>query len=197
MEDQEVLVLRGTLKGHNGWVTSLSTSATQPDLLLSGSRDKTLIKWKLNLDGENENYGIPVKSFYGHSHIIQDVTISLDGAYALSASWDKTMRLWDLDSGNCTQTFLGHEGDVLSVSIAKNSRLIVSSSRDKTIKVWNTIGECMATLRDHKNWVSVVRISPSEESPVVISASWDKTLKVSFLNDDFQYLLLLTMIFIE
>lgn len=176
MADQEVLVLKGTLEGHNGWVTSLATTPAHPDLLLSGSRDKSLITWKLTPG--DEQYGIPKKSFKGHSHIVQDVTISADGAYALSASWDKTLRLWDLESGECTQRFVGHTGDVLSVSIAKNLRQIVSASRDKTVKVWNTIGECMTTLRGHEDWVSAVRISPSDTSATVISASWDKTVKV-------------------
>lgn len=180
MADQEVLVLRGTLEGHNGWVTSLATTPAHPDLLLSGSRDKTLITWKLT-GGEDNQYGVPKKSFRGHSHIVQDVTISADGAYALSASWDKTLRLWDLESGECTKRFVGHTGDVLSVSIAKNLRQIVSASRDKTVKVWNTIGECMQTLTSHSDWVSAVRFSPSDKTNTVISASWDKTVKVSFL----------------
>lgn len=174
---QEVFVLRGTLQGHNGWVTSLATTEAHPDLLLSGSRDKSLITWKLT-GGEESQYGIPKKSFKGHSHIVQDVTISADGAYALSASWDKTLRLWDLESGECTKRFVGHNGDVLSVSIAKNLRQIVSASRDKTIKVWNTIGECMQTLTGHGDWVSAVRFSPREDVSAVISASWDKTIKV-------------------
>lgn len=177
MSDQEVLVLRGTLEGHNGWVTSLATTPAHPDLLLSGSRDKSLIKWKLT-GGEDSQYGVAQKSFQGHSHIVQDVTISADGAYALSASWDKTLRLWDLENGECTQRFVGHTNDVLSVSIAKNLRQIVSASRDKTVKVWNTIGECMATLKSHSDWVSAVRISPVDNSSSVISASWDKTVKV-------------------
>lgn len=176
MADQEVLVLRGTLAGHNGWVTSLATSAADPDLLLSGSRDKTLITWKLT--GDDNQYGVAKKSFRGHSHIVQDVTISADGAYALSASWDRTLRLWDLESGECTQRFVGHNGDVLSCSIAKNLRQIVSASRDKTVKVWNTIGECMNTLTGHTDWVSAVRFSPAEDSSTVISASWDKLVKV-------------------
>lgn len=181
MSDQEVLVLRGTLEGHNGWVTSLATTPTKPDLLLSGSRDKTLIAWKLT-GGEDNQYGVPKKSFIGHSHIVQDVTISADGAYALSGSWDKTLRLWDLETGESTKRFDGHTGDVLSVSIASNLRQIVSASRDKTVKVWNTIGECMQTLSGHKDWVSAVRFSPDPEVATVISASWDKTVKVCFLS---------------
>ncbi|CCE86413.1 Piso0_004901 [Millerozyma farinosa CBS 7064] len=181
MADQEVLVLRGTLEGHNGWVTSLATSEANPDLLLSGSRDKTLITWKLT--GDDHQYGVPKKSFKGHSHIVQDVTISADGAYALSASWDRTLRLWDLESGECTQRFVGHNGDVLSCSIAKNLRQIVSASRDKTVKVWNTIGECMQTLTGHSDWVSAVRFSPSEKTSTVVSASWDKVVKAWDLNE--------------
>lgn len=177
MSGKEVLVLRGTLEGHNGWVTSLSTSDAQPDLLLSGSRDKTLITWELTRD--DQQYGVPKKSLKGHSHIVQDAVISPDGAFALSASWDRTLRLWNLSTGETTQTFVGHEGDVLSVSIAKNSRQIVSASRDKTVKVWNVIGTCMSTLRGHSDWVSSVRFSPSD-SPVVVSAGWDKLVKVCF-----------------
>ncbi|ODQ82813.1 hypothetical protein BABINDRAFT_159315 [Babjeviella inositovora NRRL Y-12698] len=179
--DREVLVLRGTLEGHNGWVTSLATTPAQPDLLLSASRDKTLISWQLTR--EEGSYGVAKKSFKGHSHIIQDCTISPDGLYALSASWDKTLRLWDIQTGVSTKRFVGHTGDVLSVSISKNSRQIVSASRDKTVKVWNTIGQCMETLHGHSDWVSTVKFSPDEASNSIISAGWDKLVKSWDLSD--------------
>ena len=147
-----------------------------------------MIAWKLT-GGEDHQYGVAKKSFIGHSHIVSDVTISADGAYALSGSWDKTLRLWDLETGESTKRFVGHTGDVLSVSIANNLRQIVSASRDKTVKVWNTIGECMETLSGHKDWVSAVRFSPDKETSTVISASWDKTVKSWDLND---YILTLT-----
>lgn len=175
MSGKEVLVLRGTLEGHNGWVTALATTPAQPDLLLSASRDKTLITWQLTRD--DQQYGIPKRSLVGHSHIVQDAVISPDGSCALSASWDKTLRLWNLETGETSQTFADHKGDVLSVSISKDSRQIVSSSRDKTIKIWNTRGDCMATLNGHSDWVSAVRFSPAAE-PTIISAGWDKLVKV-------------------
>lgn len=62
--------------------------------------------WKLTRD-EN-NYGVPMKRLYGHSHFISDVVLSSDGNYALTGSWDKTLRLWDLAAGKTTRRFEDH-----------------------------------------------------------------------------------------
>lgn len=51
-------------------VTSLATSLENPNMLLSGSRDKTLIVW--NLTRDDQNYGYPKRSLHGHSHIVSD-----------------------------------------------------------------------------------------------------------------------------
>ncbi|KAK9474723.1 40S ribosomal protein RACK1 [Dipodascopsis tothii] len=174
----EILMLRGTLEGHAGWVTSLATTPENPNLLLSASRDKTLIVW--NLTPGEQSYGAPKRSLHGHSHIIQDCVISSDGLYALSASWDKTIRLWLLETGETVKRFVGHTGDVLSVSFSPDNRQIVSGSRDRSIKLWNALGECKYTITDkgHSDWVSTVRFSPNPKSPVIVSAGWDKIVKV-------------------
>lgn len=106
--------------------------------------------------------------------------ISSDGAYALSASWDKTLRLWELSTGATTRRFVGHTNDVLSVSFSADNRQIVSGSRDRTIKLWNTLGDCKYTITDHGHteWVSCVRFSPNPSNPVIVSAGWDKFVKV-------------------
>jgi WD40 repeat protein len=108
--------------------------------------------------------------------------ISSDGAYALSSSWDKSLRLWELSTGNTTRTFVGHTNDVLSVSFSADNRQIVSGSRDRTIKLWNTLGDCKFTITDkgHTEWVSCVRFSPNPQNPVIVSAGWDKLVKVRY-----------------
>lgn len=147
-------------------------------MLLSASRDKTLIIW--NLTREESAYGYPKRSLHGHSHIVSDCVISSDGAYALSSSWDKTLRLWELSTGNTTRTFIGHTNDVLSVSFSADNRQIVSGSRDRTIKLWNTLGDCKYTITDkgHTEWVSCVRFSPNPQNPIIVSCGWDKLVKV-------------------
>lgn len=174
----ETLALRGTLKGHSGWVTAIATSPEAPDTLLTASRDKTVIVWQLTRD--EENYGVARRALTGHNHFVEDVVISSDGQFALSASWDKSLRLWDIATGKTTRRFVGHTNDVLSVCFSPDNRQIVSSSRDKTIKLWNTLGECKYTITEdcHTEWVSTVRFSPNASNPIFVSSGWDKLVKV-------------------
>lgn len=174
----EQLSLRSTLQGHNGWVTQIATNPKFPDMILSSSRDKSLIMWKLTR--EETNYGVPQKRLHGHSHFVTDVVMSSDGQYALSGSWDKTLRLWDLAAGRTTRRFEDHTKDVLSVAFSNDNRQIVSGSRDKTIKLWNTLAQCKYTIQDdgHTDWVSCVRFSPNNSNPIIVSCGWDKMVKV-------------------
>mmetsp|Transcript_12648 Transcript_12648/g.14242 ORF Transcript_12648/g.14242 Transcript_12648/m.14242 type:complete len:328 (+) Transcript_12648:27-1010(+) len=177
------LSLVGELEGHGGWVTSIATTMEAPDMLISASRDKSIIMWTLTRD-QGEKYGWPQKRLQGHSHYVQDVAISSDGQFALTGSWDATLRLWDLNTGNTTRQFVGHKKDVLSVAFSADNRQIVSGSRDKTINLWNTLGECKYTITEdgHKEWVSCVRFSPNLITPLIVSAGWDKIVKVWNLN---------------
>merc|ERR1712226_205582 len=174
----ETLQLRGTLEGHAGWVTQIATNPKYPDIILSASRDKSLIVWKLTRD--DQHYGVPQKRLHGHGHFVSDVVLSSDGHFALSGSWDKNLRLWDLSAGRSTRRFEDHNHDVLSVAFSADNRQIVSGSRDKTIKLWNTLAQCKYTIQEegHSEWVSCVRFSPNNQNPIIVSCGWDKYVKV-------------------
>jgi guanine nucleotide-binding protein subunit beta-2-like 1 protein len=156
-QSQEHFVLRGEMRGHNGWVTSLATIPEAPDMLLSGSRDKSIIKWTLTRD-DPEQYGVASRRLTGHSNFVSDVVISSDGQFALSGSWDGTLRLWDLSTGETTKTFIGHSKDVLSVAFSADNRQIVSGSRDHDVNLWNTVGVCkfQFNTEGHSDWVSLL-----------------------------------------
>lgn len=172
------MTLRGTLEGHESWVTQVATTPNFPDMLLSASRDKKLIVWRLTRD--ETRYGCPLKSLSGHGHFVSDVVLSSDGQFALSGSWDHNLRLWDLNTGATTRQFVGHTKDVLSVAFSADNRQIVSASRDKTVKLWNTLGVCKYTIQEdtHSDWVSCVRFSPNAQNPIIVSCGWDRIVKV-------------------
>jgi len=137
------------------------------------------MSWQITGESD-QNYGFPTRALKGHSHFVQDLVISSDGQFALSGSWDSTLRLWDLNTGATTRQFVGHTKDVLSVAFSADNRQIVSGSRDKTIKLWNTLGECKYTIDEngHTEWVSCVRFSPNTQTPIIVSGGWDKLVKV-------------------
>ncbi|XP_043695592.1 guanine nucleotide-binding protein subunit beta-like protein A [Telopea speciosissima] len=182
----ESLMFRGLMKGHSDMVTAIATPIDNSDMIVSSSRDKSVLVWNLtkdeNLTKEENTYGVPRRRLTGHSHFVQDVVLSSDGQFALSGSWDGELRLWDLNTGVTTRRFVGHTKDVLSVAFSIDNRQIVSASRDRSIKLWNTLGECKYTIQDdnssHTNWVSCVRFSPNTFQPTIVSGSWDRTVKV-------------------
>jgi len=178
---QEVMSLRGTLEGHGDWVTQVAINPTFPEMLISSSRDKSLIVWSLNKEG-----GVPMKRLRGHNHFVSDVVVSSCGQFCVSGSWDNTLRLWDLEKGVTSTRFVGHKHDVLSVAFSADNRQIISAGRDKSIKLWNTLGE-MKWSQDGKNshseWVSNVKFSPTTQNPVIVSGGWDKKVKVWHLSN--------------
>jgi guanine nucleotide-binding protein subunit beta-2-like 1 protein len=173
------LQYKGSLSGHRGWVTSIATTYEQSNLVVSASRDHSVMSWELTPDGENIGYARRLMG--GHNEAVASVVLNSDGQFALSGSWDKTMRLWDLNTGSTVRCFKGHTKDVNSVAFSGDNRQIVSGSRDKTIKLWNTLGECKYTIGEpegHSEWVSTVRFSPMTSNPIIVSGGWDKLVKV-------------------
>ncbi|KAJ3015643.1 UNVERIFIED_CONTAM: POC1 centriolar protein A [Siphonaria sp. JEL0065] len=83
-------------------------------------------------------------TLYGHTSGINSVVISADGETVVSGSDDKTVKLWDTRTGECTRTLEGHTSYVYSVAISADGETVVSGSRDKTVKLWDTqTGKCL------------------------------------------------------
>merc|ERR1712115_426333 len=107
-------------------------------MILSASRDKSLIVWKLTRD--DQQYGVPQKRLHGHGHFVSDVVLSSDGHFAVSGSRDKTIKLWNT-LAQCKYTIQeeGHTEWVSCVRFSPNNQnpIIVSCGWDKYVKVWN------------------------------------------------------------
>jgi WD40 repeat protein len=113
----------------------------------------------------------------GHSGWVVSATFSPDGKLVVSASYDKTLKVWDPVTGTCTQTLQGHNDEVISATFSPDGKFIVSASHDKTLKVWDpATGICIQTLQGHNGGVSSTTFSP--DGKFMVSASYDRTLKV-------------------
>jgi WD40 repeat protein/serine/threonine protein kinase len=116
-------------------------------------------------------------SFVGHTDWVSSVSISLDGRSGLSGSADRTLKYWDLSTGQCLRTFAGHADWVTSVSLSEDGQTALSGSADKTLKVWDLAGgQCLQTLQGHTSWVLAALLSADKQ--YALSAGGDGTLRL-------------------
>jgi hypothetical protein len=73
----------------------------------------------------------------GHKGSVNSVSYSPDGKTLASGSFDKTVKLWEVETGKLLQTLKGHEGFVNSVSYSPDGKTLASGSWDNTVKIWD------------------------------------------------------------
>jgi len=141
------------------------------ELLVSGSDDFTLFLWKPTCDKK------PIIRMSGHQQPINHLMFSPDGSLIASASFDKSIRLWNGTTGKFICAFRGHVQAVYQCCWSADSRLLCSASKDSTIKVWDVKKKIMSTeLPGHADEVFAVDWSP--DGSRVVSGGKDRMLKL-------------------
>jgi WD40 repeat protein len=117
-----------------------------------------------------------ISTLGGHTSWVNAVAVFQDGKCAISASWDKTIKVWDIETGQEIRTLMGHIGEVNALAVLPDRKRIISASSDNTIKVWDIeTGQEIRTLMGHTGNVNALAVLPDGKR--IISASYDKTIK--------------------
>ena len=120
--------------------------------------------------------GSQIATLSGHTGYVCSLTFSSDGAFLVSGSVDKTIKLWGVQTGVAIKTFYGHTDLVQSVSISPDKSMIASGSGDETIRLWNIeTGDCHI-MEGHRDFVSTVAFS-STNPQLFLSSSGDNTVR--------------------
>eukprot|EP00158_Paraphelidium_tribonemae_P001730 Partr_v1_DN24740_c0_g1_i1_m37241 putative Positively regulates the activity of the minus-end directed microtubule motor protein dynein. May enhance dynein- mediated microtubule sliding by targeting dynein to the microtubule plus end. Required for len=195
--DYESGELERTLKGHTKAVHSLAYDSSGRHLI-SCSADLSIKVWNVE-----EEYKC-IRTLLGHDHSVSDLAFIPNNSpgnqeqYLISASRDKSLRVWELATGYCTRTMTGHAEWVRSVRLDESGTHAVTASNDQTVGVWDVAsGDLKCQLRGHEHVVEFALFVPliahssvreltgtvaaagkDDTQTLVISASRDKTLKL-------------------
>lgn len=117
-----------------------------------------------------------VRTFEGHTETISSLQVSQDGKKLLTASWDGTIRLWDVSTGLADKKFVGHVGAVHTAIFCNQERNMFTAGADRVIRYWDVAtGKVLKSYEGHSAEVTSLQLTTDEK--MLISHSLDGTTK--------------------
>jgi len=158
----------------------------QPEkpLIITGSRDSQLRVWRLPEVGSRRyiQTGPPaqesdcpyfIRVLTGHTHSVR--AISAYGDTLVSGSYDSTVRVWRISTGELLHVLRGHSQKVYSVVLDHKRNRCISGSMDSLVKIWDlATGACLNNLEGHTLLVGLLDLRDER----LVSAAADSTLRV-------------------
>ena len=171
-------------RGHTNWVWAADISPGG-SLIASGSGPLFFPASPEDLDATVRIWGATsgrqAIALHGHTNTVDSVKFSLDGDYLFSASWDGSIRRWDLDDGQEIQRYnLPYASGsapprVYMIDLLPNGEQFVSASEDALIRLWDIeSGEVIREYSGHADPVNGVHVSADGKLLVSASGGWGR-----------------------
>ena len=162
------------LSGHDGPITSCEFDPSG-QYIASGSRDRTVFLW--HVYGETDNYGV----LRGHKNAVLDVcwgsgAASGGAARIYTASADKTLGVWDSESGARLKVLSGHTKIINAVAAARQGPAqLASVSDDGTVRIWDTRARSAAATFADKH--PLLAVTWADDGSAVYAAGVDNVIR--------------------
>lgn len=124
---------------------------------------------------------LETKILTGHKAEVSSLAFSTDGKYLASTSWDKTVKIWDVNTGKLLKTLEGFASFGRAVSFNSKGNFLAVSNSDKTIKIWDATNfTLLSTLLGHTDGVLAIDFNPKKNE--LVSAGNDNLIIIWDLN---------------
>jgi WD40 repeat protein len=118
-----------------------------------------------------------VRRFEGHRGGIIGISYAPDGRHVLSTSYDRTVRLWDVQSGKEVRRFEGHTAWPYMAVLSPDGRHVLSGGDDFVLRVWDArTGKQLRQCGGHTRGIICIEVSP--DSRRALTGSWDGTVRL-------------------
>ncbi|KAJ3322341.1 hypothetical protein HDU76_013894 [Blyttiomyces sp. JEL0837] len=157
-----------SMQGHSG----ILCCAISPDgkMAVSGSRDGEISTWDITAELSESN------TVSGHTKIVTWVKFSPNGKRVASSSIDKTIILFDVETGKATNVLWGHTENVHTVAWSHDGRKLISAGGDNTARIWDVVDTFSQeqVLVGHKS--SILAVCFGNNGQMAASGSKDETI---------------------
>ena len=173
-----------TLRGHRSNIQGVRFSPDSKLLIASVSTDKTVRLWERNPSTDL----IELKRTLKYQAGLRNVNFTPDGENIITASYDNTMQLWNiqevLDSQKAVpqRIFRGHTSTVNNLSISPDGKMIASASVSGSVILWNLDGTLAGKLLNHGSGFTDVSFSP--DSKKIVSVDAEGWVRLWTINGD-------------
>lgn len=143
------------------WFSSLIISSDEKMIACATiGNDNNIIKiWPISSLSKNQvtamtNQKIYPKILQGHNDSIWSIAFSSDSTKIVSGSSDRTIKIWNSQTGECIATFEGHTRPILSVAFSPDGKKIASCGGHSIIKIWDlATGKCQQTIQENASYI--------------------------------------------
>ena len=180
--DAQTGQLKATLTGQPAAKVLSVAFSRDGNTLASGRNDNTVQLWKAR-DLKDQNafqdnlQTTGVASLVGHTNSVDSVAFSPDGN-TLAGDDDRTVRLWDTQTGQLKATLTGHTDYVRDFVFSPDGNTLASASGDKTVRLWDAQTGQLKTTLIGRPAAEVNSVAFSPDGNTLASVSSDKTARL-------------------
>ncbi|KAM9671552.1 WD repeat-containing protein 37 isoform 4-T12 [Trichechus inunguis] len=121
---------------------------------------------------------VPLTSLKSHQGVVIAADWLVGGKQAVTASWDRTANLYDVETSELVHSLTGHDQELTHCCTHPNQRLVVTSSRDTTFRLWDFRDPSIHSVNVFQGHTDTVTSAVFTVGDNVVSGSDDRTVKV-------------------